>query len=451
MNKRRQRREHGQALVLALLLVLVGLLALFFMFSAGQVAATKARLTNAADAAAYSAALWRARVLNFDAYANRAIVAQEVAVAQALTLVSWSKYFEHFTQNAAVLAAAYPPLAPVLDAAAKVATQARTLTEVAAADEVFWRAAAGTGYKEILQASQEMLHLSAGVFGSGAVANEIARANDPSFFAYALSDAGEFERFTRRYASDPDRERIRDIVLRSLDPFTSGPRSEDQILWLLPSSCVLSFNSLSAWFQLFRKRGGTVLAPGLERWEAADTASMHDNRRSGFLGLSCSRREIVPLGWGAVESGSPKAGTILANPGNVAINRAALAAAVAEIGGAGLPGMDSYGGISRVRELNYEGLANRRFPTSSLAVLARVEHPAVRTANTLNLGAGRLRLFERFAGERIWALAAAEVYFRRPPDAGQGTEYASLYSPYWQARLAEPSVAQRLAAESYVH
>lgn len=451
MDWQRQRREGGQALVLALLLLFIGLLALFFVFSTGQVAATKARLTNAADAAAYSAALWRARVLNFDAYANRAIVAQEVAVAQALTLVSWSKYFEHFTQNATVLAAAYPPLAPVLEGAAKVATQARTLTEIAAADEVFWRAAAGTGYKEILQASQEMLHLSAGVFGAGAVANEIARANDPSFFAYALTDAGEFERFTRRYANEPDRERIRDIVLRSLDPFTAGPRSEDQILWLLPSSCVLSFNDLSAWFQLFRKRGGTVLAPGLERWEAADTGSLHDNRRSGFLGLSCRRREMVPLGWGAVEAGSPNAAAILANPGNVAANPRALTAAVAEIGGAGLPGFGSYGGISRVRELNYEGLANRRFPISSLAVLARVEHSAVRTANTLNLGTGRLRLFERFAGGRLWALAAAEVYFRRPPDAGPGTEYASLYSPYWQARLSEPTVAQRQAAESYVH
>lgn len=441
--------EHGQALVLALLLLFMGLLALFFLFSTGQVAATKARLTNAADAAAYSAALWRARVLNFHAYANRAIVAQEVAVAQAVTLVSWSKYFEHFTQNAQVLAAVFPPLAPVLQSAAQVATQARTLTEFAAADEVFWRAAADTGYKEILQRSQELLQLSAGVFGAGAAANEIARANDPAFFAYALTDVGEFERFTRRYASDADRERIRDLVLRSLDPFTAGPRSEDQILWLLPSSCLLSLSDPSGWFQMFRKRGGTALAPGLERWEAADTASMHDNRRSGFLGLNCRRRELVPLGWGAAEAG-PAAGAILSNPGDVNLNPAALAAATGEIDGANLPGFDSYGGISRVRELNYEGFSNRRYPTSSLAVLARVERGSVRTANTLNLGTGRLRLFERFAGDRLWALAAGEVYFRRPPDAGTGSEYASLYSPFWQARLAEPTDAQRLAAEAYV-
>ncbi len=77
-----RRRQRGQALVLALVLMFAGLLGLFFMFSTGQVSASRQRLTNAADAAAYSAALWRARVLNFHAYANRAIVAQEAAVAR---------------------------------------------------------------------------------------------------------------------------------------------------------------------------------------------------------------------------------------------------------------------------------------------------------------------------------------------------------------------------------
>ncbi len=58
-----RRAQRGQALVLALVLLFAGLLGLFFMFGAGQVSATKQRLNNAADAAAYSAALWRARRL----------------------------------------------------------------------------------------------------------------------------------------------------------------------------------------------------------------------------------------------------------------------------------------------------------------------------------------------------------------------------------------------------
>jgi Flp pilus assembly protein TadG len=74
-------RQRGQVLVLGLALMFACCLIFYFLFNTGQVTATKQRLTNASDAAAYSAALWRARVLNFHAYSNRAIIAQEVAVA----------------------------------------------------------------------------------------------------------------------------------------------------------------------------------------------------------------------------------------------------------------------------------------------------------------------------------------------------------------------------------
>ena len=63
---------------------------------------------------------------------------------------------------------------------------------------------------------------------------------------------------------------------------------------------------------------------------------------------------------------------------------------------------------------------------------------------------GRLALPDRFAAGRLWSLAVAEVYFRAPPGAGERVEYASLYSPYWQARLAEPSEAEREQARRHV-
>ena len=58
----------------------------------GQIVAAKVRLVGAADAAAYSAAVWQARALNFQAYMNRGIVANEVATAQLVSLRSWSAY-----------------------------------------------------------------------------------------------------------------------------------------------------------------------------------------------------------------------------------------------------------------------------------------------------------------------------------------------------------------------
>ncbi len=447
-----RRSQRGQTLVLALVLLFGALIALFLLFSTGQVVATKQRLVNAADAAAYSAALWRARVLNFHAYANRAIVAQEVAVAQAVTLVSWAKYFERFTGNASTLAAAWPPAAPVLAAAASVASTARQLTEATAAEEIRVRADAGVGYKSLLARSQETLQLAADSFGLGAVANEIVRASDPAFFAFALGDDGAFARFTRRHASDVDRARLREVTVASLDAFVRGPRRDDLRLLLLPSSCFGRTTSFDRWFRWWRKRGGTEMAPDLERWQAVDTGSIHNWRKSGFIFRRCRQREWLPVGWGAAQASDGSASpSIVGNPGSTLDNRLATALAESEIAGEGWAGFDSYGGIERVRELNYGALPDERFPVSQIVVLARAEARSVRTANALDVGIGRLRLFESFADDRLWAMAVGEAYFRRPPGAPARIEYASLYSPYWQARLAEPSEAQRAAAVRYAH
>lgn len=448
----RRHRQAGQALVLGLVLSFAGLLGLFFLFSAGQVTASKQRLVNAADAAAYSAALWRARVLNFHAYANRAIVAQEVAVAQAVTLTSWAKYFEKFVANAQILSVAWPPAAPVLSAAERIAGTARELAERTAADEIQLRAAPTIGYKSLLQRSQEVLQLSADTFGLGAVANEIARANDPRFFAFVIGDGGAFSRFTRRYESDSDRTRLRDVVVSSLDPFVRGPRRDDLRLLLLPSSCFGRTTDVDRWFRWWRKRGGTELTPDLDRWQAVDTGSIHDYRRRGFFGRSCRQREWLPVGWGAAEATDSAAlGTVIGDTGGTSDNATATMLAGAEIAGNGYAGFERYSGIERVRELNYDALADSRFPTTQLVVLARSEAAAVRTANVIGAGTGRLRLLEKYAGDRLWAMSVGEAYFRRPPGAPARIEYASLYSPYWQPRLAEPTAAQRAAAMAYVH
>ena len=453
--------------MLALGLLFSGALGFYFMFSTGQVASTRQRLDNAADAAAWSAGLWRARVMNYHAYANRAIVAQEVAIAQAVTLASWAKYFESFTLNASVLAAPYPPVATVLQMGAELARTGRELTEMAAGEEVMTRSA----YKRLLATSQEVLHAAVDTFGLGAVANEVARANDPRFFAFALPDEGAFKAMTRRHAGE-DRSRLKEVVDASLDAFVTGPRGMDLTLWLLPSSCFGNpLVSPSHWFQELHKRGGTVMTPAFERWEAADTHSLHDWRpSSGLLGFSgCRLRESLPLGWGAAHTpgepvewvpdvpttyegaiGPSVIGVLQGNPGDVRHNRRATALAELGIDGGAHPGFSAYNGIEVVRELAYGALANARFPSSRVAVLARAEGGDVHTANVLNVGVGRLRLAENYAGRRLWSVGAAEVYFRRPGGSTGRLEYASLYSPYWQVRLVEPSAAQRALADTYV-
>ena len=86
-----RRRQGGQALVLSLFTVGIVILVMFAMYSMGQQTIAKIKLQNTADAAAYSAAQAQARDYNFAAYINRAMVANQVAVAQVVGLTSWSR------------------------------------------------------------------------------------------------------------------------------------------------------------------------------------------------------------------------------------------------------------------------------------------------------------------------------------------------------------------------
>ena len=443
----RRNAQAGQALVLGLALLLAGSVALALLAGAGRATATKHRLTNAADAAALSAAAWRARVLNYDAYANRAIVANEVAVAQAVTLISWSRYFETLADNAATVSKLYPPVTAFFEAMASAAELSRRAAETAAELEISVRAAAGIGYKDLLQTGQEVMHLTTDAFALSMLTAEVARANDPSFFAYVLpGDA--FGSFTRRYASDADRQRLRGVVEASLDPFTGGARSGD--LPVAPGACLLSFDA-EHMFNHVRKRGATVLADDLDRWEAQDTASLHAwQSRGGFFGLGgrCSEKEMTALGWGAAEADATPDGTVSSTAHDTARNGQARSRAASD-----MSTFSSYGGLARVRELAFDALPADREPTSRVVVLARSGIEAASGAGSGSAAAGpaartqvrfggRMRLEPASSGGRQWALAAAEVRFVRPRSAGRADERASLYNPYWQARLVEPTPAE---------
>lgn len=79
----------GQALVPALIFLLVGCIGLYVAFNSFQMTSARIKLQNTADAAAYSAAVLQARDYNLSAYLNRAMVANQVTVAQAVALKSW--------------------------------------------------------------------------------------------------------------------------------------------------------------------------------------------------------------------------------------------------------------------------------------------------------------------------------------------------------------------------
>lgn len=450
--------QRGQALAFGLCLLLVASLLMFFQFSAGQVTASKLRIVNATDAAAYSVGLWRARAMNYYAYSNRAIIANEVAIAQAATMVSYAKFLERFSENVDDVAQYIPYAGEISGAIKEVAYWVSQVTQYAALGET----AARSLYIQALSASQELMFAATHPAVLSRVAAEVARENDRRFFAFtlpmnldpALSD------ITRRYEGE-DRARLKSVVLDSLDGFSTN-RDAD----LAEFPCL---------FKLAR-RGATELIRDhdnleLERWQAYDTLSLHTRRT-----VSCSMRERQALGWGAAEIAQDAKNELdalsqvlpMINSGDTGPEPSSNSSSMASASKLANPRAyrdasdeiwvsNQYRGIAAVRELDYENnqsvQANSRFPLLKVAVVGWIQSAdAIGTAAAKGLAAGRVMPVDRFSSRSsapIGAVSAAEVYFRRPPQDLERTEYASLYSPYWQVRLSAVPSAWRQAAVGY--
>jgi len=86
--------QRGQSSVFVIVFLSITILSLVFLYKAGMLTSKKMELQNAADGVAYSVAILEARDLNFMAYTNRAMVANEVAIGQAVGLASWPRHWE---------------------------------------------------------------------------------------------------------------------------------------------------------------------------------------------------------------------------------------------------------------------------------------------------------------------------------------------------------------------
>ncbi|HSH98551.1 MAG: pilus assembly protein TadG-related protein [Methylophilaceae bacterium] len=87
------RKQRGQSIVFITVTSVIVLLVTLVTFNSGQLSYHRIKLQNTADAAAYSAAVAEARDLNFAAYMNRGMIANQVAVAQIVSLTGWSRNF----------------------------------------------------------------------------------------------------------------------------------------------------------------------------------------------------------------------------------------------------------------------------------------------------------------------------------------------------------------------
>lgn len=417
------RRPHsGQALVTTLAL-LAGMLGGFvLLFNSGQVVNDKMRLTNAADAAAFSAALWQARSLNYQAYLNRAIVANEVAIAQLVSLRSWSRYVDTVTTNIDRVARYVPYLgAPMRalergwDAVDRVLATALPPLEQGLS---VWNA-------DVLANAQVVAHQQAPLAAADII-GQVLEAGEPrakladATRVLQLRNAQVWQQgFTQRYGRGDDLRRYTRLLADSRDGFTRR-RSRN----------LFDFGIIS-----MPRRGGTDLV-GEYAWRGVDTLSLHYD----FF----FDHDEIPLGWGAAENRrqpvwgrGEHGGSLQRNPS--ASRRATRALRPAQ----------GYRGIAQFRDVANPRSTGPRSLVYSVA--ATLPGESVGTLDRLLMPGGLVALDQslhpvapHLAGGSLHAIASAEVYFQRPAArADRREEHPSLFNPYWQARLVPVSTLER--------
>lgn len=417
------RSVRGQALILLLPMLAVLGLSLWWIFDAGQTVSEKQRLVNAVDAAALSAAVWQARTLNFDAYMNRAIIANEAVIAQSVSLRSWSAYVNQLLAGSSALVSAIPVLNKAMFALARVwqgfdrAVQTglpkfETATSLIDVDLAY---------------AQRTLHHAAQYLVPEVVRATLKNA-DPR---YELTEGGELmieawraQWFTyTSFYGGSFRWRQQDVLQRSLDGFTVDRR--------------YTFRPLLVDLIRFEKRGGTDLLE-FETWRGLDTLSLHA-RRYGLFG---SMRERVPLVGTGAENGEPSFRRGFHGDAYRINPRAARRAELAKARSVGYVGLPSLFDLSVAQRNDHSpprivvraALKESLDPAATVTgVIAMADIHG--TEHSMKPAAGR---------PRLRAEAAATTEFHRPIARRDGaTEAPSLYNPYWRARLVALGALER--------
>lgn len=428
-------KQRGQALPLAVLLLGVGLLAVYMAFNVGQVASTKTRVMHASDNAAYSAANYQARVMNYMAYTNRAMITNHVTAAQAVTAAGYLDYQSTTLSNICKIACYVPYVGTAVKAADKILeiTQAAvTYASEALMVEV-------NAQNAILAVSQQAIWATA-MAKLPEIVNDVARANHPQakVMDTLLADTvTDYFAWTEHYSTQSERWRFGRTVQNARDAWTAN-RSRDtleDIQHLIPG--------LGYVIKDFRvsRRGGTELS-NLERWESTDTLSVNYAELHDW---DWDDGERMRIGWGSTTSGKGKK-----ERGKNAYGRSKRdnPKVTKKAWRSQNTFKTPYGGIGSFIDLNDK----KRKQTLQVHVEVYVEQKAVNTANQTGnpVVAGQtLRTTDQFVGNRIAASAMAETRFERPTPRKDGsTELASTFNPYWHARLVSPGSGALAAADT---
>lgn len=494
------RRPHlGQALVTTLLFGAVACLAMLFLFNGALLANTKSQLQNAADAGAYSAAVLQARDHNFSAYTNRAMIANQVAVAQQVSMESFLEDADWTVDRSNDTLhdwwqRGFASSAPAWDVAINVPMS----TIRSAASAIDKPLIIGLNLLiDVLDEAQEINHLGT-MADMMLVADEVVKKNDAkasvTTSAFMLGDAAIRvtkwgNDYTKRHtANDNSKEadRFADAVVHedSLDSFTPNRVSVPLAAWASTVPfwrCPLASSSQTVWGYVHG--GGTKLSKNKRRWLALDAtqgagfAICHYTCPWGDCPLTIpffdfsTRAMPYEGGHGGAQVGSGSGYEWSGYKNNLwstagygsALFVASIPAGYRYWKGPGST-LDSNGGIQdHYRDINNTSAkpANQSAAVNGgqYPITIEVEHGGadIRTTTKFMTDNKQLKLEDGMKSNTMRTIASAHAYFyRSKTDTGftrsgwrrgdNKTEYENLFSPYWQARLAPSSGLEEAAS-----
>lgn len=394
---RSAKRQRGQIAPVALFGVLIASATLVMMYNTGQKVTEKSQVANAADAAAYSGAVWTARHLNFMAYTNRAMIANHAAVGHFVSYVSWIRYIDDTIDYIDTITQFIPYVGQYVDIVQAIAQQVREGTEQSAQIAV----PTIDGWNSNFRAAQIEAQASLALSNLNDLMEQTAREWDPQIHindrdamnampsalrtaidAQLIAQLANVPTFVKRYTASSDRGAVQELIRASLTAnndmkrWISGERGWRENLVLAQ----------------IRKRGSTTTTQneiGAD-WRAQDDLqyrtrgvfSWHSWRRIGNTTSRASATEFD-----SDYAGVPSYYNVAGTPGDRSLRIAAIATkAQTQVSTRANFGMDA----------NAQPLA--------VAAMARVD-------------------FRRPSGSAFAALGS------------NAHEYANLFNPFWDARL----------------
>ena len=387
--------------------ILLAAAMMLVMASAGNKFTERSRLVNVADAAAYSGAVWTARHLNFIAYTNRAMIANHVGTGHFIAYLSWIRYIEDTSGNLATVTSFIPVVNAATKAVAEFATLLRKLAELEA--EIF---VPGVDILNRLYfVAQAEAHLSLVINSVDDVMQQTADAVDTDIDINDQTAIGNFEPqigVPLRFAIGAQRLIVplfvrplsvtdRDDEFVNLTEGTYGARvanvrGEMSTAWLLDRGW-----EVDAFLIEIEKEFATdhTLANDVSDWQARDELVFR----------------ILPA-------------TPVGNVTEITLGRGNASATEFDDG---YRGIFAYYGQTPFEASNYT------LPILALATKAQAD-----TA----VADGAVGLFSEGV---LSGLSVAQVEYRRPrlsfPGLGdETTEFASLYNPFWHARLVSSGI-----------